>query len=101
MWFALIVLHQVFLKLRENGDINKFQFTSVSDDSTNFGAGSHACPGRFFASNEIKLMVAELLMNYDMRFAKGQRRPENMVLDFSIIPNFEAEVFMRKKKKTQ
>jgi len=90
-----------FLKLREDGDINKFQFTSVSDDSINFGAGSHACPGRFFASNEIKLMVAELLMNYDMRFAEGQGRPENMVHDFSIIPNFGAEVFMRKKKKTQ
>jgi ent-kaurene oxidase len=73
----------------------------VSDDCINFGAGSHACPGRFFASNEIKLIVAELLMNYDMRFAEGQGRPENMVHDFSIIPNFGAEFFMRKKQKTQ
>jgi cytochrome P450 len=30
--------------------------------------GQHACPGRFFASNEIKIALTFLLIKYEMRF---------------------------------
>ncbi|KAF4120757.1 Cytochrome P450 [Geosmithia morbida] len=47
------------------------QFVSVSQDSLTFGYGRHACPGRFFAANEIKMIVACALMKYDFKNVDG------------------------------
>jgi cytochrome P450 len=86
-----------FLRMRETGDPNKFQFANVSEDSINFGAGSHACPGRFFASNEIKLIIVELFLSYEMKYPAGTERPPNMIADFQVIPNMAAEILVREK----
>jgi cytochrome P450 len=32
-----------------------------------FGHGRSACPGRFFASNVLKITLCHLLLNYDFR----------------------------------
>ncbi len=87
-----------FLRMRETKDPNKFQFANVSEDSINFGAGSHSCPGRFFASNEIKLMIVEFLLRYEMKYPAGSGRPPNMIADFQLIPNMAAEILVREKK---
>ena len=47
------------------------QFVSVSQNSLTFGYGRHACPGRFFAANEIKMIVANVLLAYDMKCVEG------------------------------
>lgn len=85
--------------MREEGDPTKFHFASVSNESTNFGAGFHACPGRFFVSHEVKIILAELLTNYDLKFATGTERPQDTYHDFTIIPNSQAELLIRKKYK--
>ncbi|KAJ0278752.1 hypothetical protein COL940_007087 [Colletotrichum noveboracense] len=55
-----------FLRMRElPGQENKWQFVSTSPEFLSFGHGKHACPGRFFASDEIKIALIHLLMNYD------------------------------------
>ncbi|KAF4906646.1 Cytochrome P450 monooxygenase easM [Colletotrichum viniferum] len=55
-----------FLRMRElPGQENKWQFVSTSPEFLSFGHGKHACPGRFFASNEIKIALIHLLMKYD------------------------------------
>jgi hypothetical protein len=54
----------------ESGALN--QFVSVSTNSLNFGYGRHACPGRFFAANEIKMIFANALMKYDLKLANGE-----------------------------
>lgn len=46
----------------------QYQFVSVTKENMSFGFGKHACPGRFFAANEIKLILARLLLRYDVRF---------------------------------
>lgn len=52
-----------FLKLRaQPGKENSSQFVSTSPDHLGFGHGQHACPGRFFASNEIKIMMCHILL---------------------------------------
>ncbi|KAG4437762.1 hypothetical protein IFR05_006747 [Cadophora sp. M221] len=88
------------------GNENKHQFVATSPDSLNFGHGNHACPGRFFASNEIKVVLIELLQNWEFRFkgdleAKGgvERRPENMYLDITCAPNMQAELEFRRRKR--
>lgn len=45
-----------------------YQFVSVTKENTSFGFGKHACPGRFFAANEIKLIMARILLQFDVRF---------------------------------
>ncbi|KAF7168574.1 hypothetical protein CNMCM5623_001556 [Aspergillus felis] len=91
-----------FEKLRDIGDNEqKFQFSSTSTSELNWGYGAHACPGRHFASNQIKVLMAALLLRYDFRFAKDQnsdteyRRPPNVVEGVRIMPNPNVEVFVR------
>ncbi|KAF5372499.1 hypothetical protein D9758_005236 [Tetrapyrgos nigripes] len=40
-----------------------------------FGNGKHACPGRFFAVNELKLMLVHCLLEYDFKFEDGRTEP--------------------------
>ncbi|CAI4212182.1 unnamed protein product [Parascedosporium putredinis] len=49
-----------FYNLRQQSEenANRWQFTSISDVNLDFGAGKHACPGRFFAGNEVKMALA-------------------------------------------
>lgn len=47
------------------------QFVSVSANHMPFGWGRHACPGRFFAANEIKMIVANTVLNYDIKNPDG------------------------------
>ncbi|KAM0812676.1 hypothetical protein AB5N19_12667 [Seiridium cardinale] len=59
--------------LRKRGnlsDTHQYHFASTSEDSVNWGAGRHACPGRFFAQETLKLMFMHLLMNYDIKHDK-------------------------------
>ena len=52
-----------FLDLRNQpGQENRWQFVTTSAEHLGFGHGQHACPGRFFASNEIKIAIAHLLL---------------------------------------
>jgi cytochrome P450 len=47
------------------------QFVSVSPSNLLFGYGRHACPGRFFAANEIKMIVSRAVLDYDMKMSDG------------------------------
>ncbi len=50
------------------------QFVSVSSDSLAFGYGRHACPGRFFAANEIKMILAHIIVAYDIRMEESETK---------------------------
>ncbi|KAJ6199361.1 cytochrome P450 monooxygenase-like protein [Bipolaris maydis] len=61
-----------WLRLREKpGFANKAHFVSTSPEHLAFGHGKHACPGRFFAANEIKIALCFLLLRYDWELAPG------------------------------
>lgn len=60
-------------------------YSSTDRSHITFGHGRHACPGRFIAAVEMKLVLATLLMRYDMSFGDGgktrqaeDRRPKNL-----------------------
>ncbi|KAG6825307.1 hypothetical protein H0H92_004102, partial [Tricholoma furcatifolium] len=55
-----------FVEKREHTN-RKLDFVSTHTDALAFGHGLHACPGRFFAANELKLMLAHVVMTYDVR----------------------------------
>lgn len=59
-------------------------------DSLGFGLGNQACPGRFFAVNNMKLIMAKLLTRYDLTLERnGEKftgpRPEMAYNDFSVM----------------
>ena len=57
----------------------------------------YCSPGRFFAANELKAMLAHILLNYDVKMADGGGRPENMWFGRSSLPNTKANVLFRKR----
>jgi cytochrome P450 len=88
-----------FYKLRQKSEeeANRWHFTTVTDANMNFGAGKHACPGRFFAGNEIKMMLSYFLLNFDMKLKDGEERPKAMMLMMSKTPNPNGEVIFRRR----
>ncbi|OBT50098.1 hypothetical protein VE04_09711 [Pseudogymnoascus sp. 24MN13] len=91
-----------FYKLREMpGKENRHQFVTTGEDSLSFGHGIHACPGRFFASNEIKVVLIELLRNWDVRLKgdtkrEGGDRPPSFIKESACVPNMQAVLEFRK-----
>ncbi|KAI1861193.1 uncharacterized protein JN550_011015 [Neoarthrinium moseri] len=76
---------------------NRWQLTSIGDWNINFGLGKHACPGRFFAANEIKLVLAHFLLNYDIKLKDGEQRPEPMMFMMSKTANPNAEILFKRR----
>jgi cytochrome P450 len=60
---------------------------STSSTFSTFGYGKHACPGRVFATSQLKVMMAWLIRNYDFTTLSG-RRPDNIyyALEYTPIP---------------
>jgi cytochrome P450 len=42
-------------------------FASNAGDALQFGLGRHVCPGRFLAAMELKLLLAHLIMTFDIK----------------------------------
>lgn len=80
-------------------DSIKHQMVSLSLDHIVFGHGRHACPGRFFAVNEIKAMFVHILLNYDVQLENGSmERPANTCVAATVMPNTKTKVMFRKRK---
>ncbi|KAJ6614631.1 cytochrome P450 [Mycena sp. CBHHK59/15] len=86
-----------FSRMREEvGEGTKHQMITPSPDFLVFGIGRHACPGRFFAVNEMKMILAHVLMTYDVKFENGMR-PEDEWTALVMSANTTAEVMFRKR----
>jgi hypothetical protein len=64
-----------YIKLAEKtGDKNHWMFVTTSPNHIGFGHGVYACPGRFFAANEIKIALTFMLLRYDWRIETLEQR---------------------------
>lgn len=87
-----------FLKKRqEPGQEHRHQFVTTTTDHFVFGHGVHACPGRFFAANETKILLVHLLMKYDWKL-QSEGRPKNFDNGTESIPNPMVELLFRSRK---
>ncbi|RYP83580.1 hypothetical protein DL769_001334 [Monosporascus sp. CRB-8-3] len=68
---------------------------TLDDAFLGFGFGKHACPGRFFAINEMKIFIAHMLLNYDIEVARG--RPKLINLMWLKLPFHDGKVRVRKR----
>ncbi|KAI1457499.1 putative cytochrome P450 [Annulohypoxylon moriforme] len=69
---------------------------TTNPDYLAFGHGKQACPGRFFAAAELKLILAYALLDYD--FEMLPQKPEAMWFGSRILPPLEATFKVRKRK---
>jgi len=88
-----------FAKLREHSvdAVAKHQALSTSVDHLTFGYGRHACPGRFFAVNEVKAFLAHVVVTYDIKFEEGKQAPPGLYVGAMRVPR-EGNVMFRKRQ---
>ena len=89
-----------FVKLKSQavGNEKHFDLTTTAMEFLGFGTGAHACPGRFFAANEIKLILAHIVLNYDIKLESGSVRPLNKNYKAACIPDPTIKLLFRKRK---
>jgi hypothetical protein len=97
-----------FSDLRSHaGEENKHQLVTTTTESTVFGHGRWACPGRFFASNEIKAILVQLLARYDIAVGpSGQgegeggdwKRPTTYSVEMTYYPDHAASIYFKDRK---
>lgn len=89
-----------FLKLRQHpGQESRHQFTSLGADSPGFGDGPQACPGRFYASNSIKVFLCHFLINYEIQLNPKATKPKrNSMSNGSFSPDMFARIRVRARK---
>ncbi|KAI2783258.1 cytochrome P450 [Daldinia loculata] len=88
-----------FLKMRQQpGQENSWQFVTTSPAHTLFGHGQHACPGRFFASNEVKIALCHLLLKYDWRFIPEEGRPAPRIFEGVNAVDQKSRIQVRRRK---
>ncbi|ETS76588.1 hypothetical protein PFICI_11975 [Pestalotiopsis fici W106-1] len=54
-------------------------FSSPGPNFLNFGYGKTACPGRFFASVVVKMVMVKAFTEYEFKFLPGTERPKNII----------------------
>ncbi|KAI0395382.1 cytochrome P450 [Xylariaceae sp. FL0594] len=89
-----------FYKRRQQSaqDATRHQFVSTGPDSLPFGHGKFACPGRFFAAAQIKVVLANILLGYDVSFPDGQTaRPENIFSGEGIGPDRTQRIVFKRR----
>lgn len=80
------------------GESHLHQFSTTQDKILNFGHGANSCPGRFFASLEIKIILVRLIMDYDFKLPNGEGRPANLRAHEFIFPNPDGTLLIRRRK---
>ena len=65
---------------------------------TNFIAALRCSPGRFFAANELKALLAYLVLNYDMKLGGDGKRPASIFYGTNVIPSPTGQVLFRKRQ---
>ena len=69
---------------------------TTSDSFLPFGHGKHACPGRFFVSHEMKMLLAYLFTMYDVQSLP--ERPQNTWFGPHVLPPMKQTIRVRRRK---
>jgi cytochrome P450 len=87
-----------FLRLRETpGGERAAELVSTGAEHLGFGHGFHACPGRFFAADEIKIMLSQMLLQYDWRLPEGAPQPVARHAFFHVIADPSTQIEYRRR----
>ncbi|KAK4035034.1 cytochrome P450 [Parachaetomium inaequale] len=88
-----------YRKRQQQGHETRHQYASNGPELLTWGDGPQACPGRVFATNTIKILLAELLLNYDLQMPAGAYKPERRSFpNGSSQPDMDAQLMARRMK---
>ncbi|ELQ32439.1 cytochrome P450 [Pyricularia oryzae Y34] len=78
----------------QDGKRARTAFACTSPEYLAFGHGKHACPGRFFAAAELKLMAAHILLEYELEKIE---RPASKWYSIVRLPSMTYELKIRRR----
>lgn len=81
-----------FMDLRGTGKEHMAHLVSTSD-----AHGEHECPGRFFAANELKILLCHMLLKYDWKLPEGCD-PGYIPWGLPLVPSPEARNLVRRRQ---
>jgi len=83
-----------------DGDVaqTKHQAVTTSPKHLAFGLGRHACPGRYFAVNQLKALIAHIIITYDIKVENYEKLPREIRFASPLGPR-NLEVLFRKRQK--
>ena len=81
---------------QEELKLKRLGMVTTGETHLPFGHGRHACPGRFFVAHELKMALAYLLLNYDLKLLP--ERPKTRWLGAIFVPAFETCIELRRRK---
>jgi cytochrome P450 len=101
-YFAAPTTFDAFRFLNKGGESagqsKPSQFASLNPELMGFGLGIHACPGRFFVANEMKIALANLLLRYDWSFDPAYGKPEMIETEGNPLWNPKARLRCRRRR---
>ena len=77
---------------------NNWQYVSTRPEHLGFGLGLHACPGRFFVANELKIALAQLLLKYDWSFDPAEGKTDFIWIESNPMWNPSGKLRFRRRK---
>lgn len=87
-----------FYNMRQEAENHtKAQLVVTTPDHLAFGHGKQACPGRFFAANEIKIVLIHLLLRYDWTIAEG-RTPQIQRAGIFVMTDPQLKMMVRRRQ---
>ncbi|OLN97985.1 Dihydromonacolin L monooxygenase LovA 11 [Colletotrichum chlorophyti] len=86
-----------FYNLRKTpGKEHSSQLVSTCPEHMGFGIGTHACPGRFFGSHEVKIALCHFLLQYDWKLAEGAL-PQTRTFMWSLVADPMARISVKRR----
>ncbi|KAI0386005.1 cytochrome P450 [Hypomontagnella monticulosa] len=90
-----------FLNLRSKpGGESTAQLVSPSINHIGFGYGKHSCPGRFFATDTLKVALCHLLVKYEWKLAPGTDTTPQ-IRGILHLPNPTVKILIRRREKIE
>ena len=82
----------------ETSTVTPNDLTSIEPGNLAWGSGRFTCPGRWYASAEMKLIIAVILTRYDLRLPIDQEsRLPNWYFDDATQPSRKQEILLRRR----
>lgn len=78
------------------GTFGNIQCVTTSPSFLTFGHGRHACPGRYFATEGLKLLFCRLILQYDIRYDEGNPRLPRLIIGEAILPDQAQKLSFKK-----
>ncbi|KAJ5361617.1 cytochrome P450 [Penicillium brevicompactum] len=86
---------------QKTGKPQDFRFVATNSKYLQFGDGRHTCPGRYMASDEIRLMLGYILLHYDVATKDGGPRPKNVLFQKILFPDMKASVVLKQRSEAK